>query len=75
MMNDPGVSFVIPAFNEEAAIPLVLESIQRIAKERGLQAECVVVDDGRPDKTASVAASHGSRVNSIPMSVGYGAAL
>ena len=74
-MNSPGVSFVIPAFNEEAAIPVVLESIQRIAKERGLQAECVVVDDGSTDQTAAVAASHGARVISIPMNVGYGAAL
>ena len=74
-MNSSGVSFVIPAFNEEAAIPVVLESIQRIAKERGLQAECVVVDDGSTDQTAAVAASHGARVISIPMNVGYGAAL
>jgi glycosyltransferase involved in cell wall biosynthesis len=74
-MNSPGVSFVIPAFNEEAAIPVVLESIQRIAKERRLQAECIVVDDGSTDQTAAVAASHGARVISIPMNVGYGAAL
>src|SRR5262249_57619348 len=70
-MNSPGVSFVIPAFNEEAAIPVVLESIQRIAKERRLQAECIVVDDGSTDQTAAVAASHGARVISIPMNVGY----
>ena len=74
-MNSPGVSFVIPAFNEEAAIPVVLESIQRIIKERGLQAECIVVDDGSTDQTAAVAASHGARVISIPMNVGYGTAL
>ena len=74
-MNSPGVSFVIPAFNEEASIPVVLESIQRIIKERGLQAECIVVDDGSTDHTAAVAASHGARVISIPMNVGYGTAL
>jgi glycosyltransferase involved in cell wall biosynthesis len=74
-MSGAGVSFVIPAFNEEAAIPVVLESIQRMAKEQGLQAECIVVDDGSTDQTAAVAASHGARVVSIPMNVGYGAAL
>jgi glycosyltransferase involved in cell wall biosynthesis len=74
-MSGAGVSFVIPAFNEEAAIPVVLESIQRVAKEQGLQAECIVVDDGSTDQTAAVAASHGARVVSIPMNVGYGAAL
>lgn len=74
-MSDTGVSFVIPAFNEEAAIPVVLEAIQRMAKEQGLQAECIVVDDGSTDQTAAVAASHGARVVSIPMNVGYGTAL
>jgi polyisoprenyl-phosphate glycosyltransferase len=69
------VSFVIPAFNEEAAIPVVLDSIQRVAKEHGIQAEYVVVDDGSTDQTAAVAATHGARVISIPMNVGYGTAL
>ena len=74
-MSGNGVSFVIPAFNEEAAIPVVLESIQRVVKEQGLEAECIVVDDGSTDQTAAVAASHGARVISIPMNVGYGTAL
>jgi glycosyltransferase involved in cell wall biosynthesis len=74
-MSGNGVSFVIPAFNEEAAILVVLEAIQRVAKEQGLQAECIVVDDGSTDQTAAVAASHGARVISIPMNVGYGTAL
>jgi glycosyltransferase involved in cell wall biosynthesis len=74
-MSGNSVSFVIPAFNEEAAIPVVLEAIQRVTKEQGLQAECIVVDDGSTDQTAAVAASHGARVISIPMNVGYGTAL
>jgi hypothetical protein len=69
------VSFVIPAFNEEAAVPVVLESIQRVAKEHGIPAEYIVVDDGSTDQTAAVAATHGARVISIPMNVGYGTAL
>ena len=74
-MSGAPVSFVIPAFNEEAAIPVVLESIQRVAKEHGIQAEYIVVDDGSTDQTAAVAATHGARVISIPMNVGYGTAL
>ncbi|HET7874747.1 MAG TPA: glycosyltransferase family 2 protein, partial [Methylomirabilota bacterium] len=74
-MSGPRVSFVIPAHNEEAAMPLVLQALQKVTKEAGLQAELIVVDDGSTDQTAAVAASHGARVISIPMNVGYGAAL
>jgi len=74
-MTEAGVSFIIPAHNEEAAIPLVLDSVRRVAKEEGLAAEVIVVDDGSTDQTAAVAASHGARVISVPMNVGYGAAL
>lgn len=69
------VSFVIPAHNEETAIPLVLEAVKKVAKDEALQAEIIVVDDGSTDQTAAVAASHGARVVSIPMNVGYGSAL
>ena len=70
-----GVSFVIPVYNEEKAIPLVLDSLGRVVKEGQLDAEVIVVDDGSTDRTAAVAATHGARVVSIPMNVGYGAAL
>lgn len=72
---DAGLSFVVPAHNEEAAIPIVLEAIRKVVKEERLQAECIVVDDGSTDQTAAVAAAHGARVISIPMNMGYGAAL
>lgn len=74
-MNDNGVSFVIPAHNEEVGIAVVLQALQRVAKDEGLQAEFIVVDDGSTDQTAAVAASNGARVISIPMNVGYGTAL
>ncbi len=73
--SDRGVTFVIPAYNEEIAVPLVLEAARKVAKEEALQAEFIVVDDGSTDQTAAVAASHGARVISIAMNVGYGAAL
>ncbi|PYN96847.1 MAG: hypothetical protein DMD91_19850 [Candidatus Rokuibacteriota bacterium] len=68
-----GVSFVIPAYDEEAGIGSVLTDLERVIKTEGLDAEVLVVDDGSRDATAAVAASHGARV--IPMNVGYGAAL
>ena len=52
------VSFLIPAFNEEATIGEVLE---RIAALR-LDAQVVVVDDGSTDRTAEIAEAHGATV-------------
>jgi glycosyltransferase involved in cell wall biosynthesis len=52
------VSFLIPAFNEEATIGEVLERIAAL----GLDAQVVVVDDGSTDGTASIAESHGATV-------------
>jgi len=73
--EDRTVSVVIPSHNEEAAIPLVLSALHAVVKAEQLDAELVVVDDGSTDQTAAVAAAHGARVISIPMNVGYGAAL
>src|SRR5262249_40845828 len=61
--------------DEEAAVPVVLRALQEVAKVENLRAEFVVVDDGSTDQTAALAVSHGARVISIPMNVGYGSAL
>jgi glycosyltransferase involved in cell wall biosynthesis len=52
------VSFLIPAFNEEATIGEVLERIDRL----GLDKQVVVVDDGSSDRTAEIAEQHGATV-------------
>ena len=52
------VSFLIPAFNEEATIGEVLERIDGL----GLDAQVVVVDDGSRDRTAEIAQQHGATV-------------
>jgi glycosyltransferase involved in cell wall biosynthesis len=73
--EDRTVSVVIPTHNEEAAIPLVLDALHAVAKAERLEAELLVVDDGSTDQTGAVAAAHGARVISVPMNLGYGAAL
>jgi glycosyltransferase involved in cell wall biosynthesis len=62
---------VIPAYDEEARLPTVLESIARSA----LDCEVVVVDDGSRDATSRVATRAGARVLRHPFNLGYGAAL
>jgi glycosyltransferase involved in cell wall biosynthesis len=51
----------IPAWNEEANLPAVLESLRAELPE----ADVVVIDDGSTDRTADVAREHGARVHSL----------
>jgi glycosyltransferase involved in cell wall biosynthesis len=63
----PPISIIIPALNEA-------ESISHVVAEMPwhLLAECIVVDNGSTDATASIAAQAGARVITAPR--GYGAA-
>jgi len=47
----PGLSVVLPAFNEEQALPTVVGNIRRSVPD----AEIIVVDDGSHDATAQIA--------------------
>ncbi|MGA3102027.1 MAG: dolichyl-phosphate beta-glucosyltransferase [Terracidiphilus sp.] len=53
-MAYPKYSIVIPAFNEEARIGGALEAVLACIRQRGWNAEVVVVDDGSRDKTAEI---------------------
>ena len=64
----PKISVIIPAFNEEESIGLVIKSLpQKKIKE------IIVVDNGSTDKTAYIAKEHGARVVDEAYR-GYGAA-
>src|SRR5919205_52507 len=52
------VSFLIPAYNEEATIGEVLDRIAAL----GVDAQIVVVDDGSRDRTAAIAEEKGATV-------------
>jgi glycosyltransferase involved in cell wall biosynthesis len=62
---------VVPAYNEEEALPGVLTSLR--AELPGTQ--LLVVDDGSVDATAEVAAAGGARILRLPFNVGVGGAL
>ena len=64
---------MIPAFNEEAAIGDVVDSL-RANMPPGV-VEVIVIDDGSSDQTARVAEAAGARVLRHPTNRGYGASL
>lgn len=65
----PRVAIVIPALNEQDALPVVLRSLAALPGER----KVVVVDNGSTDRTAEVAEEGGASVVLQPVR-GYGAA-
>jgi polyisoprenyl-phosphate glycosyltransferase len=74
-MRNPGISLIVPAFNEEGAIAETLEAAKRVAGTIGEPIEILVVDDGSSDRTASLAEASGVRVIRHPMNCGYGRSL
>ena len=52
-MSQVELSFVIPAYNEEDSIETALGTLDEVVKNKKLQYEIVVVDDGSKDKTLS----------------------
>jgi len=59
------LSFVIPAYNEEAFIARTIASIRAAARELALDCEIVVADDASTDATARIAREAGARVVSV----------
>lgn len=68
----PDVSIVIPAYNEEAGLPLVLRAVFNVLDD---SYEVIVVDDGSSDQTAIVATKFPCRLIRHPVNRGKGAAL
>jgi glycosyltransferase involved in cell wall biosynthesis len=62
---------VIPAYNEQDALPGVLEELLQVAPDL----DVLVVDDGSHDKTAELARAAGVSVVSLPFNLGIGGAL
>ena len=61
---------IIPAYQEEAALPAVLDELARLGAY-----DVLVVDDGSIDATAEVAKAKGAVVAQLPFNLGIGAAL
>ncbi len=64
---------VIPALNEEEALPEVLEAIA--AESCGLAVDTIVVDDGSGDRTSEVSQALGAHTARVARPTGQGSAL
>lgn len=68
---------VLPAYNEEQAIPRLLAKLTPLYTEGGLTGHVIVVDDGSSDGTATIVRNWGKSVELISHSrnMGLGAAI
>lgn len=62
---------IIPAYNEEAALPALLAEVRAAAPETAI----VVINDCSDDRTAATAARHGAAVLDLPCNLGVGGAV
>jgi glycosyltransferase involved in cell wall biosynthesis len=70
-VTEPRVLVIIPAYNEEAALPATLAALHGV----GSPLDVIVVDDGSVDATRDAAIAAGARVVSLPFNLGVGSAV
>ena len=71
----PGLSVVVPLFNEEESVPLLYKAIVDATKDIGVEVELIFVDDGSRDNTFGVAeklALEDSRLRVVKFRRNYG---
>jgi glycosyltransferase involved in cell wall biosynthesis len=71
----PGVSIVIPAYNEENGVAGVVKHVREIMTNASWNHEIIIVDDGSKDATRQRAEEAGAVVIRHVSNRGYGAAL
>jgi hypothetical protein len=71
-LPSPLATVVLPAFDEEEALPVVLADL---AEHLGPEYEIIVVDDGSTDGTSAAAERAGVKVIRHPVNLGKGAAM
>ena len=60
--EQPALSFIVPAHNEEYELAASLQAIHRAAEASGQSHEVIVVDDASTDRTAEIAREFGAGV-------------
>lgn len=62
---------IIPAYNEEHALPLFIAEL----KQTEISADLLVINDGSADRTAEAAEAAGAWVLTLPLNLGIGGAM
>ena len=62
----PGLSVIIPAWNEAEFLPGTLEALESALSQVAIRAEIIVVDNASTDDTAAVAEAGGAKVVTEP---------
>jgi dolichol-phosphate mannosyltransferase len=80
IVHRSGVSLILPAYNESAAIAHSVRDAVAALEPMGMPYEVIVVDDGSRDNTSEVARAAARdlpnvRVVTLPQNAGYGGAL
>jgi len=57
-----GISFIVPAYNEERVLGRTLAAITQVSRALAEPIEVIVVDDASTDRTAEIARAHAARV-------------
>lgn len=76
MNNRNGISYIVPAYNEESGIRDTIARLHKTLKMLAIPYEIIVVNDGSQDKTREIS----EQCNNIflinhPMNIGYGNSL
>ena len=71
MNTNDRIAVLVPAFNESQSIERVVRNIN----DSNPQVDVIVINDGSADDTAALAEKAGATVLSLPVNLGYGAAL
>lgn len=72
--NSLFASIVLPTYNEEEALPSVIQEIREAMKDSEYSYEILVVDDASSDRTVEIAKQHADRVLRRYVNGGAGAA-
>jgi len=77
-MGNPEISIVLPCLNEEKAIGMCLDSINKVIIENKLDAEAIVVDNGSTDRSREIVKEKQAKSKAIRLieekEKGYGSA-
>lgn len=74
--SEPGITLLVPVWNEREALPETLANWQKTLSESGRLFEIIVVDDGSTDGSREWLREHaGIRLLEHPQNRGYGASL